>query len=132
MQEKSSGTIVFNNDQFLLLHYISGHWDFPKGHIESGESEQQTALRELEEETSIPKSMVSLVPGFKETIHYQYMRKGNLMNKTVVFFLVKTDQKDVKISSEHIGYKWLPYDQAIEQLTFENAKNMLRIAKKII
>ena len=57
--EKSCGVVLFNSDRFLLLQHnnevsgADGHWDFPKGHVESGEEEIDTALRELKEETNI-------------------------------------------------------------------------------
>ncbi|MFH1332713.1 MAG: NUDIX domain-containing protein, partial [archaeon] len=53
IKEKSAGVIVYNNGEFLILQYTAGHWDFPKGHIEKGETERETALRELKEETGI-------------------------------------------------------------------------------
>ena len=53
-QEKSCGAIVINkNNKILLVHHNAGHWDFPKGHIENGETEEQTAIREVKEETNI-------------------------------------------------------------------------------
>jgi len=126
MQEKSAGAILFHGSQVLLLHYEAGHWGFPKGNIESGESEQQAALRELEEETGI--SQAALIPGFRETIEYFYRLKGKTVHKTVIFFLAKTQQKEVKISHEHIGFKWLPQKEALKQLTFKNSRKNLEKA----
>jgi 8-oxo-dGTP pyrophosphatase MutT (NUDIX family) len=130
MQEKSAGTIVFRGDEVLLLHYIAGHWDFPKGNIESGEKEEETALRELEEETGIKHAEV--IPGFREEIVYFYRRRGMTIRKTVIFFLVKTSESEVRISHEHIGFKWLPYEEAMKQLTFENARLELKKAREFI
>ena len=60
--EKSCGIVVLNNNKILLLHYPSGHWDFPKGHVDGNETEQETAVRELVEETAIDD--IHLVRGF--------------------------------------------------------------------
>lgn len=132
MEEKSAGVIVFrgNPPVFLLLHYPQGHWDFPKGHIESGETEEQAALRELEEETGI--SDGNLIPGFREAITYFFQRGENTIHKTVAFFLAGTKTNAVRISHEHKGFKWLSFDSAMKQLTFENARKRLESANKFI
>ncbi len=137
--EISAGTIVFRKEagkiMYLLLHYENKetkrkHWDFPKGHIEKGETLKQTALRELEEETGIKDA--ELVEGFKEAVSYFFKRQDKLISKKVVFFLAETKQPDVIISFEHIGYKWLPYEEALGQTTFKNAKQVLEKADKFI
>ena len=70
--DKSCGVVLFNSGKVLLLRHSStssrggGHWDFPKGHIDEGESEIQTALRELEEETGI--AHTNVIAGFRDTI----------------------------------------------------------------
>jgi 8-oxo-dGTP pyrophosphatase MutT (NUDIX family) len=123
IHEKSCGVVLRNNEHYLLLHYESGHWDFPKGHVEKGEAEEQTAQRELREETGI--AHAEIVPGFRETISYFYNLKGKTRRKEVVFFLMTTFQREVNLSHEHIGFLWLPYDAALKQLTFKNAKDVL-------
>lgn len=131
-EEKSSGIIVFTEDGdrlYLLLHYAAGHWDFPKGHIESGESETKAARREAEEETGL--SEVDLIDAFREKIGYFFKRGGKTVHKDVVFFLGRTtSHAKVHLSYEHIGYEWLPYDEALERLTYDNAKGLLRKAEK--
>ena len=132
-KERSAGAIVFRKDKetkYLLLHYEGGHWDFPKGNIEVKETELQTVKREIEEETGIKD--VELVQGFKEKIKYYYKLKGELINKEVVFYLAKTKTEQIKLSFEHIGFEWLPYDQAHEKLTFKNAKEILEKANKFL
>ena len=85
--EKSCGTVLFrNSDQgrlYLILHYPSGHFDFPKGHVEKGEEDDEhtTALRELEEETGIGDGKI--IPGFRSEVHYTYNRKGKPMMKNI-------------------------------------------------
>ena len=132
--EKSCGILLFRVKDgtilYLLLHYPSGHWDLPKGHVEKDESEHETAARELLEETGI--GDISFIKSFREEISYEYKRTKKLSNKQVVFFLAKTRLYDIKLSHEHKGFKWLPYGPAFNKLTFDNAKNLLKKAKKFL
>ena len=128
--ERSAGAVIFRKENkkiyYLLLHYQSGHWDFPKGNIEKGEKLEDTVKREVKEEAGIEE--IKFVPDFKEVIKYFYKLKGKNIFKIVTFFLAESQTKEVKISWEHIGYKWLPFEQALEQLTFKNAKGILKKA----
>ena len=131
MKEKSAGAVIFrenNERKYLLLHYEEGHWDFPKGNIEKGEGEKQTAIREIKEETGISK--IRIVAGFKEKLHYFYKRENQLISKWVVFYLAETEEKRITLSFEHIGYKWISYEKALAQLTYKNAKEMLKKAEQ--
>jgi len=134
MVEKSVGAIVFCKDRgiikYLLLHYEAGHWDFPKGHIEKGESEEETLRREVFEETGIKD--LKIVPAFRKTMKYFFKREGKTIMKIVIFYLAETKTTKVKLSFEHIGYKWLPYPLAKRQVTFRNAKNLLLAANKFL
>ena len=132
-KERSAGAVIFRKDKeikYLLLHYEAGHWDFPKGHVEEKEAELDTIKREVREETSIED--IELVLDFREKIEYYYKLKGELMHKEVVFYLAKTKTEQVRISFEHIGYIWLPYDKAVEKLTFKNAKEILEKANAFL
>jgi len=132
-REISAGAIVFIKEKepiFLLLHYEEGHWDFPKGHIEGKETDTETVKREVEEETGIKD--IEILPNFKEKIQYYFKFKGELISKEVVFYLAKTSTKKIKISSEHIGFEWLPYEKAIEKLTYKNAKEILKKADNFL
>lgn len=132
MREKSAGFILISDDfhtshySVLLLHYRSGHWDFPKGNIETNETEMQAAIRELKEETDISKFRV--IPNFRYTLGYKYTKKSKLILKQVILFLASTKVKKVKISNEHIGYKWTRTNSSVDQLTYSNAKNALLYA----
>ncbi len=132
--EKSCGIVVYrregNERLFLLLHYPSGHWDLVKGHVEGAEEEHETAMRELLEETGI--ADLEFVEGYREEIAYEYPRENPTSHKQVVFFLGKTEAKDVHISHEHHGFIWLPYNEALEKITFDNAKNLLKKAKNFL
>jgi len=127
IEETSSGIVLFRKENkkilFLLLHYPSGHWDFVKGKMESGESPHQTAIRETREETGIID--VKFLDYFEEWIQYNFQFKGELVQKKVVFFLGETKTKDIKISHEHLNYTWMDYSTAMEKITFDNAKTVL-------
>ena len=139
-QEKSAGAIIFrmvnSMPHYLLLHYHSGHWEFAKGHIEEGESNEETVKREIEEETGIKD--LEITPGFKEYIKYFFRKSYGLQGeakkkapwvfKLVVFYLAQTNTEDVKISKEHIGFIWLPFEEAMKKLTYKNAKIILKKA----
>lgn len=140
-KEISAGAIVFRRDTrgqplYLLLHYPSGartkkeYWDFAKGHVEKGETEIETVKREIQEETGIKD--LTLMSRFRETIFYMFQAKGQKIFKTVVFYLGQTRSTDVKISEEHIAYVWLPFEKALLQLKFPNAKKLLKKANNLI
>lgn len=132
--EKSAGAIVFRIEKgrpaYLLLHYPSSakakkeYWDLPKGHVEKGEEEQDTVRREIQEETGLID--IELFEGFREEIRYWFQFGGQKISKTVVFYLAKTRQKKVIISSEHLGFQWLGYEDATKKLTYENARKILK------
>ena len=133
IDERSSGAILFsiNNEStklvFLLLHYASGHWDFPKGNIESGEDEVQAAYREIFEETGIQN--VRFLKGFRKKIQYHYIRGNKSIRKEVIFYIARTNTKEIILSNEHVGYAWKDYNQALNQLTYKSAKNLLTEVK---
>jgi bis(5'-nucleosidyl)-tetraphosphatase len=128
-KELSAGAVVFKKNKeikYLLLHYESGHWDFPRGAIERGEEEKETATRETREETAI--ADLKFIPGFREKISWFYRKEGKTIYKEAIFYLAETKTEEVKISFEHIGYTWLPYEEALKQVTFKNSKNVLEKA----
>lgn len=128
LHEKSCGAVVYakkeNNISYLLLHYEAGHWDFVKGNVEQGESEKETVVRELQEETGITEA--HFIDGFKEKIEYFYRRQGDTVRKEVVFFVIESSTQSVTLSFEHTGYMWLDYQHALEKLTFRNARDVLQ------
>jgi bis(5'-nucleosidyl)-tetraphosphatase len=135
--EKSAGFILISDNDshnrdrsILLLHYVSGHWDFPKGNIEINETELQAATRELKEETGIEN--FTLLPSFRYILDYKYTRKSTLISKQVTLFLASTKVNQVRISHEHIGYQWADINASVKQLTYSNAKNALVYAMKFL
>ena len=132
--EKSAGIVLFRNDsdknEFLLLNYPQGHWDFVKGKIEQNETSHETALRETKEETGI--TNIEFVDSFEESVEYDFRFKKEDIHKKVIFFLAKTDEKNIKLSHEHNDYLWLEYSDALKKTTFENAKNVLSKANQFL
>ena len=101
----------------------NNNWSFPKGHVEDGETEQQTAIREVFEEVGIK---VSLIDGFRETINYN-PRAG--ISKDVVYFVADSKLQAVKLQKEEVSdYKWLRPAQAFKTLTFKNDRDVLKKA----
>ena len=134
IKEQSAGTVLFIEESkeklFLLLHYPTGHWDFVKGKIEKNESLEQAAIRETKEETGI--TDIEFIKGFKEKIEYTFKFNGDIVQKEVMLFLAKTNTKQVKISDEHLDYVWLDFNNALNKITYENAKNILKKSKNYL
>ena len=132
-EEVSSGIILFNDNEdrkFLLLNYPSKHWDFVKGKMEEGETPHETVLRETNEETGI--TDVEFLEGFKEEIEYYFRADNQDIHKKVIFFLGKTKTSDIILSHEHLDFVWLDYDNALNRITYKNAKDLLKKSKKFL
>jgi bis(5'-nucleosidyl)-tetraphosphatase len=132
-REKSCGAVVVltnTEPKYLLLQYDAGHWDFVKGNVELNESEKDTVIRELQEETGIVDAR--FLEGFREKIEYFYRRQGTTIHKEVIFFLIETHTETVTLSFEHVAYAWLNYQHAMERLTFKNAKDVLQKAQELL
>jgi bis(5'-nucleosidyl)-tetraphosphatase len=132
--EFSCGALLYciDNQQiiFLLLHYCSGHWDFPKGNKERGENYIETIRREIKEETGI--SDLNFIDGFVREISYKYTRQNQLISKKVVYFLARTNSKDVILSSEHTDFVWDHYENALKRLTYKKSKEILTEGYKFL
>jgi 8-oxo-dGTP pyrophosphatase MutT (NUDIX family) len=107
-----------------------GYWEFPKGHVDQGETEEEAAIREVREETGL--NDVKIVSGFKVKIKYTYSKDGKKYPKEVVFFLMKAEPKRVEVSEEHTGYVWLKYEDAIKKISYDNARKVLEKAHKFL
>jgi len=130
--EKSVGAVIIHDRKYLVLKYGLGHWGFVKGHIEKDESDEETLFRETEEETGIKKEHLKIVDGFKEKISYYFKRQGKTIYKEVNYYLAESNTSDIKLSHEHKNYKWLDYENAIEQLSFKNTKKILKKANDFL
>ncbi|MGD0395878.1 MAG: NUDIX domain-containing protein [Nitrososphaerales archaeon] len=127
MEERSAGAVVYRTPEkgtrLYLLLLNAGRWDFPKGNMEDGETELQTVIREVGEETSL--KGIILLPGFRKVIEYFYRREGKNIHKQVVYLLAKTANDKVKISFEHQGFGWFTYSEAVARASYDNTKMLL-------
>lgn len=128
LYERSCGAVVFNGkgeDRSVLLirNRRSAHWGFPKGHIEPGETQHETAIRETKEETGLD---ISILDGFSCKSEYTIQGK---VEKAVVIFLAESTSRDVVMQEEEIEeFIWTDFSSALGLLRFENDKNILKKA----
>ena len=124
MKEKSCGAVVINNGQVLLIQSNEGIYGFPKGHMEEGESEIQTALREVKEEVGLD---VKIDESKKYVINYTI---NNEIEKTTIFYIATPLNENIEIQESEIeNIKWCDFDEVLDVLTYDNWKEMF---KKVI
>lgn len=138
--EQSAGAVVFRHEKgekgrilYLLLQYEKGHWEFPRGLVgdnDKEESETDAVMREIVEETGITDA--KLVGDFRETSAWFFKRDGKVVHKEAAYYLAETKQEKVTLSFEHKNYAWLPCEEAVEKVTFKNAKEILRKADNFL
>lgn len=132
LYERSCGAVIFriinSQKRFLLIkNHRSSNWGFPKGHIERGETEEETACREVLEEAGIH---IKLFPDFKYKSEYTIR---NRVEKSVSIFLATTDDTQTVIQPEEIeDYIWLEYEQAMKTLNYPNDKDILKKAQEYL
>ena len=113
-KEKSCGIIVFDNDKVLLIKHNGGHISFPKGHVEENETEEETSIREIKEETNID---VEIDNKFRKVITYS-PKEG--VTKDVVFFIGKAISDDLKIDpNELLEAKWVNTKDAKDYFKYQ-------------
>ena len=123
--------VLVNYGTVLLLQYPQGHWDLPKGHVEQGDTDRQATMRrELAEETGITNLVV--MDGFEERTEYSFRHKGRRQSKEVYWYIAETDEMDVQLSHEHRGYLWLDWDQAMDTITHDETRNVVRLAQQFV
>jgi 8-oxo-dGTP pyrophosphatase MutT (NUDIX family) len=125
--EKSCGAVIFRKDgdwNVLLIRHAKGrHVSFPKGHVESGETESQTAEREILEETGL---RVRVDRRFRAENRYNIRPD---IQKLAVIFAALTDQAEITPQPEEIAEAfWLPVEEAAARLTYERDRKILRDA----
>ena len=121
--EKSCGCIVLDkeNNKVLLIKHNEGHWDFPKGHMEEGENEIQTAIRETKEETNID---VKIDQNYRYKINYS--PKEDVTKDVIYYLATKTTEEAKPQLSEVSEVEWVNINDAIEKITYDNSKNVLK------
>ncbi|MGL4790884.1 MAG: bis(5'-nucleosyl)-tetraphosphatase [Anaerotignaceae bacterium] len=130
--EKSCGAIVYrkyhgNTEVLLIKHANGGHWSFPKGHVESGETEEETAMREIKEETGID---VILDTSFRKVVTYSPKKD---VQKDVVYFIAVAKNYDYSPQIEEIAQiKWVEIERVSDILSYENDKQLIAKAKLTI
>lgn len=129
LKVESFGIIPFINEKgtwkvLLILHKEGSHWGFPKGKINPGENALQAATRELKEETGLSIARILLEKPLTE--QYQFRRKKQLIIKTVQYFPALVEG-ELQLQEEEIREsKWLTIDEAMQQLSFKEARHILQ------
>ena len=121
--EKSCGCIVLDKEHIkvLLIKHNEGHWDFPKGHMEEGENEIQTAIRETKEETNID---VKINENYRYKINYS--PKEDVTKDVIYYLATKTTEEAKPQLSEVSDVEWVNINDAIEKITYDNSRNVLK------
>jgi len=134
--EKSCGAMVYylenNQPYYLVIQHRNGeHWAFTKGHVENDETEIDTALREINEETAV--DVVNIDTGFRKVLSYS---PASGVEKEVVYFVAEVESfiaKNVeKQEAEVLDTKWVSYDEAMDLVTYENDRSLLSEADQYI
>lgn len=137
LQEPTAGGLIFRRSkeeqkiEFLLIQDSKGRWTIPKGHIESGETPEETAAREVIEETGIVDMRILEWLG---KIHFRYRRESSLVLMTTEIFLIQALGDSYKIQKEDWmkNIKWLSTTEAIDKIEYEDITKLLLIALKKI
>ena len=123
--EKSCGAIIFNEGKVLVVKQTSGFYGFPKGHVEIGETEKETAIREVKEETGLDIKIIS-----DKRYTQSYIVKENV-HKDVVFFIAKLENNNEKRQVEEIEeILWIDINEVENILTYDSLKELWKEAKK--
>lgn len=120
-REKACGCIVIDNDKVLLVQQNQGHWGFPKGHVEGNESEIETAIREVKEETNI-----DVIPNESKRYTEEYVIGLDILKQVVFFLAKKVSSNIVAQECEIKNVKWFTFEEAFSIITYENTKKLLK------
>ena len=129
-REKSCGALCFLQQDgvwkvLMVKHRAGGHWAFPKGHVEKGETEAETAMREVMEETGIP---IEIEPGYRETNRYSPYRGAV---KDVVYFWARAKEAQARPQPEEVEIaRFVPVEEALKLLTYEADRRLLKKAEE--
>ena len=128
--EVSCGAVVFTRAaegiRYVIIRSLEGFYGFPKGHMEAGETEQETALREIREEVGLE---VRLLDGFREVHEYLMPKKPGAM-KRVVYFLAEYEDQPIAPQAEELSQASLmTFEEAMAAFQFENLRELLQKAQ---
>jgi len=140
---KTIGFVLFRKNgkdiRYLLLHHHGPYWNFPKGRVEEHEKkdELETAFRETEEETGIPRGKIRMCKGFRQNFLYNFTSKyeedyGEKVVKRAIFYVGESLTDEVVISDEHKDFGWFSYEEAVKKLHFKNGQEVLKRAHGFI
>lgn len=138
-REFSAGGVIFKKDpegyKFLLINNAAlkdpnkSYWGFPKGHLDTGESIKDAALREVKEEVGIDVEILEKIGDSK----YVFPWEGEKIFKVVTMFLMEAKTFDIKIQEEELlGAGWFDFEAALAKLSFSNDKTHLKKAKEVL
>lgn len=128
MKDQSFGIVPIRRKDsrllYLMIQHHAGHWAFPKGHAQNGETDIEAARRELREETGI--SDVTLLPELSLQETYFFKRNQQTVTKTVRYFAGLVKDCPILIQAAEIrDYQWVDYDRAMELITFSESRRIL-------
>ena len=127
--EKSCGAVVYTRAgdtvKYVLVQSLEGFWGFPKGHMEPGETEEQTALREIYEEVRLK---VRIQKGFRTTDEHAIPSKPDVIKQIVYFCAAYDHQEAIPQDSELKAVALATYEEALEMFQFESSRRILREA----
>ncbi len=138
-REKTIGIVIFRREgkgiKYLLLQHGGPYWNFPKGRQELGETELESAQRELQEETGIINAHI--LDGFYDTYEYDFdteIHNGTRekIYKQAIFYLGEIDSPAVTISHEHQTYDWFDFDTALKRMYFQQGQDLLKRAHQFL
>ncbi|GAA0457270.1 NUDIX domain-containing protein [Halococcus dombrowskii] len=134
VEATSAGAILFRDTrgrrEYLLLKSRPGDWEFPKGGVEGEEELQQTAIREVTEESGI--SDFRLIDGFRREYDYVFQAGGETIHKTVHLFIAESAEASAELSHEHRDHQWRDYEQALNTITQDGPRDIFREAHDYI
>ncbi len=130
-EEKSCGAVIHKTENgvrlYLVEHTPSGKTVIPKGHVEGAETETETALREIREETNLE---VELDTGFRQVARYS--PKSGVMKDVVFFTAVPRTWELIPQPGEVLSLEWLPYEEARAQMTYPAVREVLEKAEQYL
>ena len=132
--EKSCGAVVFTKingkRKYALICSPEGFYGLPKGHMEENETEQETAIREIKEETNLN---VKLIDGFRTTTQHTFTKNGEERLKKITYFIGEYNNQDYKKQDDEVtDIVLLDYDKAFEKISFDDTRNVLKKAEEYL